>query len=102
MLNRSQIETIVAGVLGAQLGDYGFSSASVAFEEDFDGEEVIRVMAHLERRVEEVVTMMDSADAIRVQLINMHDDRYVFLSQSYPGADDGKADADQLTGSLLS
>lgn len=102
MLNKSQVETIVADVLREQLGGYGFAKADIGYEEDFDGEEIIRLTAHLDTPVEDVRVMMESADAIRVRLLDADDTRYVFLSQNYPGAGDKNEDADQLAGSVLS
>ena len=102
MLYRSQVETIVDDVLREHLGGHGFAKADIGYEEDFDGEEIIRVTAHLDTPFEDVRVMMEAADAIRVRLLDEDDTRYVFLSQNYPGAGDRHGDADQLAGSVVS
>ena len=85
MMKQFEVQKIVDGVLAQRLGTNGFSKSDVTFEEDFDGAEIIRVTAHLEKPVDDVRLLMDSQSAIRRTLMDCGDDRYVFLQQDFPG-----------------
>ena len=87
-MNEAQIEKIVTAVLRERLSDNGFSKSDIVFDEDFDGEKVIRVTAHFEKPVENADEFSETIDAIRVKLLNLGDERFVFLSQDYPGSED--------------
>ncbi|MGA8170716.1 MAG: hypothetical protein WB816_07785 [Methylocystis sp.] len=87
-MNMTQVREVVTGVLSERLAKNGYSSADVKAEEDFDGEEIIRVTVHLARQVEDIDELYDSVGAIRDRLQQEGDRRFVFLSQDYPGADD--------------
>lgn len=86
MIANSEVEKIIANVLRERLGKNGFSRSDVVFDEDFDGEEIIRVTAHVETPVADVDELFDSVYAIRDQLLKAKDKRFVFLSQDYPGS----------------
>jgi ribosomal 50S subunit-associated protein YjgA (DUF615 family) len=60
--------------------------SDVAFEEDFDGEKIVRVTAHFERREDLGEALFDAADTIRARLIKAGDDRFVFVRRDYPGS----------------
>ena len=95
MMKQFEVQKIVDGVLAQRLGTNGFSKSDVTFEEDFDGAEIIRVIAHLEKPVDHVRLLMDSRSEIRQLLIDCGDDRYVFLQQDFPGNNfDGDDDDD--------
>jgi hypothetical protein len=98
-MNLSQVKEVVTGVLSQRLAKNGYSSADVKVEEDFDGEEVIRVTVHLARPVDDTGELYDSAGEIRTRLQQEGDKRYVFLRQDFPGADDfGGEDEDSAPG----
>ncbi len=82
------VKQVVAGVLSERLAKNGYSDADVKFEEDFDGEEIIRVTVHLSEPVADDDELYDSVGLIRKKLAQAGDDRFVFLRQDYPGADD--------------
>ncbi|HEY8162721.1 MAG TPA: hypothetical protein VIF34_10710 [Methylocystis sp.] len=88
MVPNAQAEKIICGVLQERLKNNGYSGSDILFDEDFDGEKIIRVIAHLEKPVSTVDELFDSVDAIRQQLLENHDDRFVFLAQDYPGANE--------------
>jgi hypothetical protein len=87
-MNLTEVREVVSGVLSERLSKSGYSGIDVAFEEDFDGEEIIRVTIHLAQPVENVDELYDSVGVIRDQLSKSGDDRFVFLNQDYPEADD--------------
>jgi hypothetical protein len=87
-MNMTQVKEVVTGVLSKQFAKNGYSSADVKIEEDFDGEEIIRVTVHLSQPVENIDELYASVGEIRDQLQLEGDKRYVFLDQDYPGARD--------------
>ena len=86
-MNMVQVSEVVTGVLSERFAKNGYSSADVKVEEDFDGEEIIRVTVHLARPIKDIDELYDSVGAIRDRLQQEGDHRFVFLSQDYPGAD---------------
>ena len=54
----------VAGVLNERLAKNGYADADVKFEEDFDGEEIIRVTVHLSELVADDDELYDSVGLI--------------------------------------
>lgn len=87
MMPLPEIEKVVTHVLREQFRDE-FLSSDVTPEDDFDGEPVIRVLAHLRKRVDNVDELYQSVSAIRDVLITAGDSRFVFLDQDYPGSDE--------------
>lgn len=87
-MNIAEVKDVVSGVLSERLSKSGYSGVDVAFEEDFDGEEIIRVTIYLARPVENVDELYDSVGVIRDRLSKAGDDRFVFLNQDYPDGDD--------------
>jgi hypothetical protein len=99
MTTEADIRKIVAEVMQARFADRGLAGSDVVFDEDFDGDKIVRVTAHFNRRPEaRAESLFDAADAIRVRLIEAGDDRFVFINRDYPGAsgEDGEEEeADQ-------
>jgi hypothetical protein len=87
-MNLAQVTEVVTGVLSQRFAKDGYSSADVQVEEDFDGEEIIRVTVHLAHPVENVDELYESVGEIRERLQQQGDKRFVFLNQDFPGADD--------------
>ncbi|MBI5013130.1 MAG: hypothetical protein HZC06_10615 [Methylocystis sp.] len=87
-MNLAQVKEVITGVLSQRFAKDGYSSADVKVEEDFDGEEIIRVTIHLARPVENIDELYDSVGEIRARLQQEGDKRFVFLNQDFPGADD--------------
>ncbi|MBI1980463.1 MAG: hypothetical protein HYS63_02645 [Methylocystis sp.] len=87
-MNMTQVKEVVTGVLSERFARNGYTSADVKVEEDFDGEEIIRVTVHLARPVENIDELYESVGEIRERLQQEGDKRFVFLNQDFPGADD--------------
>lgn len=87
-MNMTRVREVVSDILSERLSSRGYSGADVAFEEDFDGEEIIRVTVHLARPLDNFDDFYDSVGAIRDRLMKEGDDRFVFLNQDYPGANE--------------
>jgi len=91
MITDTQIRNIVSEVLQGRFAEHGFVNSDVVFDEDFDGEKIIRVTAHFDGPRDVADSLFDAADDIRARLLETGDDRYVFVSRDYPGsADDGE------------
>jgi ribosomal 50S subunit-associated protein YjgA (DUF615 family) len=86
MMPITEVERVVTRVLREQFRDE-FLSSDVTPEDDFDGEPVIRVLAHLKKRIDDIDQLYQSVGAIRDALITAGDSRFVFLDQDYPGSD---------------
>jgi hypothetical protein len=87
MTTETDIRKIVSEVMQARFANRGLASSDVDFDEDFDGDKIVRVTAHFYQRPEDrAESLFDAADAIRARLIEAGDDRFVFVSRDYPGA----------------
>lgn len=89
MLSNVEVERLIASVLSERLEKNGFFKSDVQFDFDFDGEKIIRVTAHVEKRVTNANELFSSADEIRERLLQSDDQRFVYLKQDYPGSEDG-------------
>jgi len=89
MLSNHEVEKLIASVLHERLEKNGFLKSDVQFDYDFDGEKIIRVTAHVEKRVTSADELFNSADEIQKRLLQSDDERFVYLKQDYPGAEDG-------------
>jgi hypothetical protein len=89
MATEAAIRDIVSEVMSARFANRGLVNSDVVFDEDFDGDKIVRVTAHFNQRPEDTAEpLFDAADAIRARLIDAGDDRFVFISRDYPGASD--------------
>ena len=95
-MNMAQVKEVVAGVLSQRFSKNGYSSTDVLVEEDFDGEEIIRVTVHLERPLENTEELYESVGEIRERLQQKGDKRFVFLTQDFPGANDFGGEDDDV------
>jgi ribosomal 50S subunit-associated protein YjgA (DUF615 family) len=86
MMTDTEIRKIVSDVMRERFANLGLMDSDVAFEEDFDGEKIVRVTAHFERREDVGEALFDAADTIRARLIKAGDDRFVFVRRDYPGS----------------
>jgi hypothetical protein len=97
MTTEADIRENVSEVMQARFANRGLAGSDIVFDEDFDGDKIVRVTAHFNRRPEDAAqSLFDARDAIRARLIEEGDDRFVFVSRDYPGAsdDDGSSDED--------
>ena len=90
MTTEAAIRKIVSEVLRTRFAKRGLVNSDVAFDEDFDGEKIIRVTVHFDRQRDVGESLFDAADTIRARLIKAGDDRFVFVSRDYPGSSDEK------------
>ncbi len=88
MLKRNEVEEIVTSVLHEHLDGNGFSGSDILIEDDFDGEQMVFVTAHLEKQAD-VKSLVDSMVGIRNKFLNAEDDRFISVRQKYPGINDG-------------
>ena len=86
MTTEAAIREIVSEVLRERFANLGLVDSNVDFEEDFDGDKIVRVTAHFDRREDIGESLFDAADTIRARLINEGDDRFVFVRRDYPGS----------------
>ena len=90
MTTETEVREIVSDVIQSRFANRGLVNCDVSFEEDFDGEPIIRVTAHFDRRRDVGESLFDAADTIRARLIKAGDYRFVFVSHDYPGSSDEK------------
>jgi len=90
MTTEAEVRKIVSEILETRFANRGLMNSDVDFEEDFDGEKIIRVTAHFDRPRDVGESLFDAADTIRARLIKAGDDRFVFVSRDYPGSSDEK------------
>ena len=88
MMTETEIRKIVSDVMRERFAKLGLVDSDVVLDEDFDGEKIVRVMAHFDRPRDVGESLFDAADTIRTRLIEAGDDRFVFVSRDYPGSDD--------------
>ena len=80
--------------IAARFAGRGLVGSDIVFDEDFDGDKIIRVTAHFNRPLGDTAeSLFDARDAIRARLIEAGDNRFVFVSRDHPGvSDDGGAE----------
>jgi hypothetical protein len=88
MITEAAVQKIVSEVLRERFGKLGFVNSDVVLDEDFDGEKIIRVMAHFDRLRDVGESLFDAADTIRTRLIEAGNDHFVYVSRDYPGSSD--------------
>lgn len=101
MMTEAAIRKIVSEVLRERFGKLGFVNSDVVLDEDFDGEKIIRVMAHFDRPRDVGESLFDAADTIRTRLIEAGGDRFVYVSRDYPGSPEEEG-SDEESGRTLS
>ncbi|MGB7973001.1 MAG: hypothetical protein WCF81_01335 [Roseiarcus sp.] len=94
MTTEAEIRKIVSEVMQARFASRGLTGSDIVFDEDFDGDKIVRVTAHFNQRPDDTAeSLFDARDAIRARLIEAGEDRFVFVSRDYPGAfDEGGSD----------
>lgn len=89
MTSEAEIRNIVSEVMQSRFANRGLVGSDILFDEDFDGDKIIRVTAHFDRRPKDTAeSLFDARDAIRARLIEAGDNRFVFVRRDYPGAAD--------------
>jgi hypothetical protein len=89
MSTDAEVRNIVSEVMHSRFAGRGLVSSDIAFDEDFDGDKIIRVTVRFNQRPEgSAESLFDARDAIRARLIEAGDNRFVFVRRDYPGAAD--------------
>ncbi len=101
MMTEAAIQEIASEVLRERFGNSGLVSSDVVVDEDFDGEKIVRVVAHFDRRRDVGESLFDAADIIRTRLIEAGDDHFVYVSRDYAGSPDEEG-SDEESGRTLS
>src|SRR5260370_4840328 len=84
MTTETAIREIVTEVLRDRLASLGLVNSDVVFDEDFDGEKIVRVTVHFDQPRDVGESLFDAADAIRERLIEAGDDRFRRVSTHWP------------------
>lgn len=84
MLSEKEVGDIAGKVLRKAFGRRGFQRVHTAFEEDFDGVEIIRLRAHFRAPLEDSLALLKANDDIHAAIAERGDRRFVFLSQTSP------------------
>ena len=79
-----EINEVVTRILRDRLNQFGFAGSQVRSELDFDGTPIIRVTGRYENGRIPTDKYIDSLEAIRTELIDRGEDRFVFLDSEYP------------------
>lgn len=93
-LTEGEVRQIALGILGKRFKAYRFQDVEVREDETFDGDAILRMVAHVESRVPPR-TLIDVNDEIHQALRAMGEDRFVFLGTRLPAADAQEADEDE-------
>ena len=91
-ISADRVQEIVDAVLRDKLAGTPFDHAQIETERDFDGEPIIRVFVSFNADTSANAVLIDSASVIRDRLIEVGDDRYVYVSPRFPASDDADGD----------
>jgi hypothetical protein len=91
LMTGAQVRDAALPILRKRLAVFGFQRVTVEGEEDFDGQFVFRMTAHVKERVPANV-LIDVVDAIHTALRKRGEERFVYLSTQRPGR--GEMDED--------
>jgi hypothetical protein len=81
-----EVEEVSLPILRKRFGRFGFQSATIMEEEDFDGSHVFRMIAHVQEKVP-ARDLIDALDDIHTVLRRNGEQRFVYLSTQRPGRD---------------
>lgn len=84
---------ITESILARRFKAYGYKTAIVTEEEDFDGESILRMVVDVRRPVP-TDELVDTINEIRTALLKSGDDRFVFLRARLPDEDRVDQDAE--------
>ena len=93
-LKTQDIREIALPILKKRFKQYGFRDADVREEETFDGDPILRMVAHVEKQVPARI-LLDANEDIHVSLRTKGEERFVFLSTKRPGENEQEADEDE-------
>lgn len=84
MILEAKVKEIVSKVMEEKFGTSELRDKEVDFEDDFDGEQIIRVTAVFRTDSVASESLFEAATAIRTQLKQAGDDRFVFVQRKPP------------------
>jgi len=87
LMTAKAVQDIALPILEKALAPFGFQRVTVNEEEDFDGDHIFRMTAHVQTKVP-ANTLIDALDAIHHALRSKGEDRFVYLSTKRPAEDE--------------
>lgn len=87
MMTDSEIGAIARKILAQRFEGAGFRDLDVTSDRDYDGEPIIRVTAHFDGPISDLRKFIQSTPVIRSELMRSGEERFIFLTHDYPGAD---------------
>jgi hypothetical protein len=87
MLTDAEIGKIAKEILERRFTGAGFRDLEVASDEDYDGAPIIRMTAHFDGPIDDLRKFVKSTAVIRSELVHSGEERFVYLTHDYPGAD---------------
>lgn len=89
----AEITQIVQKVLADRLAPIGLKSSRAFSDIDFDGTPIVRVTADYARRQRKPTDdQLEAAHLVREKLLERGDDRFVFVTSTYPDDEDDEDD----------
>ena len=93
-LKTEEVREIALPILMKRFETYGFQDAEIREEETFDGDPILRMVAHVKQQVP-ARTLIDANEDIHVSLREKGEERFVFLSTRRPAEAEQEADEDE-------
>jgi hypothetical protein len=87
MMTDAEIGKIAKNILERRFTGAGFRELETTSDEDYVGAPIIRMTAHFDGPVPDLRKFIDSVAVIRAELMRSGEERFVFLTHDYPGAD---------------
>jgi SOS response regulatory protein OraA/RecX len=93
-MTEDEINKVVSKLLRERFKDFKFVRSTVQSQQDFDGSSVLRVTAHFKKRDVPSDRLTAAMHDIRAKLIDMGEERFVFLDSEYPEKEVVEEDVD--------
>ena len=98
MISEAKVKSIVKDVLATTLAGSGLVTSDINFDEDFDGEKIVRVTARLKSAPDKGERLHEAMDEIRDRLVRAGDHRFVFIRADYLGSAEEDAADEEMRG----
>jgi hypothetical protein len=85
-LKEKEILALAEPIAREHFNEFGYSHIDISEQEDFDGANVIQIVAHLDQKIAANV-IVDALDALNNAVWKQGDDRFVYLRITRPGED---------------
>ena len=83
-MTEDEINKIVSKLLRKRFADLDFERSSVESEQDFDGNSILRITAHVGKEGVPSDRLIDALHDIRSELLRKGEERFVILNSKYP------------------